>query len=424
MQVEAHDVEPERRRCPACGDEYRAHGSEDSEQLEIEVRAYRRVIKRRRYRRSCQCAAAPALLTAAAPPRLIPKGILGISVWVTVLIDKYLLYRPTYRLLADLRAHGLDLAQGTVTDGMRRLAPLFAPLREALIARSRTGQHWHADETRWQVFEADSEDACQRWCLWVFWSAEVVVFTLDPTRSARVPKQHFATVTGGVVSVDRYSAYKRLAKDTARVLSFCWVHVRRDFITIANERDDQEEWAEQWLADIAALYHLNDERLQVRAEPTQYAAADAALRAGVQAMQERRERELAQQPKLPAACAKVLRSLRNHWQGLTLFVEDPDLPMDNNQAERALRGPVVGRKNYYGSGAQWSGELSAALFSLFHTLERWRINPRIWLTEYLNACAVAGGRVPADFQRFLPWNRRAARVPRASPAQVVDSRAA
>ena len=81
------------------------------------------------------------------------------------------------------------------------------------------------------MFEADSEDACQRWCLWVFWSAEVVVFTLDPTRSARVPKQHFATVTGGVVSVDRYSAYKRLAKDTELVLSFCWVHVRRDFIT-------------------------------------------------------------------------------------------------------------------------------------------------------------------------------------------------
>ena len=155
MQVEEHDVDPERRRCPACGDEYRAHGSEDSEQLEIEVRAYRRVIKRRRYRRSCQCAAAPALVTVPAPSRLIPKGILGISIWVTVLIDKYLLYRPTYRLLADLRAHGLDLAQGTVTGGLRRLAPLFAPLREALIARSRMGEPWHADETSWQVFEAD-----------------------------------------------------------------------------------------------------------------------------------------------------------------------------------------------------------------------------------------------------------------------------
>ena len=84
--------------------------------------------------------------------------------------------------IAELRREVVELrrqAQGTVTDGMRRLAPLFAPLREALIARSRTGQHWHADETRWQVFEANSEDACQRWCLWVFRSAEVVVFTLD-----------------------------------------------------------------------------------------------------------------------------------------------------------------------------------------------------------------------------------------------------
>ena len=121
------------------------------------------------------------------------------------------------------------------------------------------------------------------------------MFTLDPTRSARVPKQHFATVTGGVVSVDRYSSYKRLAKDSDLVLSFCWVHVRRDFITVANERDDQKEWAEQWLADIAALYRWNDERLQVRGEPAQYPAADAALQAGVQALQERRERELAQQ---------------------------------------------------------------------------------------------------------------------------------
>ena len=112
--VDTHDVDPDQRRCPACGEQYHGHGSEDSKRLEIEVRAYRRVIKRRRYRRNCRCAA-PKLVTAPAPPRLIAHGILGISIWVTVLIDKYLLYRPTYRLLADLRAHGLDLAHGTVT---------------------------------------------------------------------------------------------------------------------------------------------------------------------------------------------------------------------------------------------------------------------------------------------------------------------
>ena len=137
------------------------------------MRAYRRVIKRQRYRRSCQCEAAPALRTAPAPSRLIPKGILGISIWVTVLIDKYLLYRPTYRLLEDLRAHGLILPKArspTVCGVWRRCSHRYG----RRCSRSRRAEHWHADETSWQVFVASSEDACQRWCLWVFWSAEVV----------------------------------------------------------------------------------------------------------------------------------------------------------------------------------------------------------------------------------------------------------
>ena len=120
-QIEEHDVDPDRRCCPACGEEYRRHGSEECEQLEIEVRAYRRVIKRRRYRRSCQCAAAPALIRAPAVPRLIPKGILGISLWVTVLIDKYLLYRPNVPAAGGSARAWLNLAQGTVTDGLRGL---------------------------------------------------------------------------------------------------------------------------------------------------------------------------------------------------------------------------------------------------------------------------------------------------------------
>ena len=142
-QVEHHELEPSARCCPKCGAEYHAAGSEDSEVLEIEVRAHRRVIKRQRYHCSCGCAGAPRVVTAPAPSRLIPKGILGVSIWVQVLLDKYRHHRPTYRLLEDLSTHGLQLAQGTVTDGLR-LAPLFAPLREALIGRNLLGDHWHA----------------------------------------------------------------------------------------------------------------------------------------------------------------------------------------------------------------------------------------------------------------------------------------
>ena len=89
---------------------------------------------------------------------------------------------------------------------------------------------------------------------------------------------------------------------------------------------------------------------------------------------------------------------------MTVFVEHPEVPLDNNTAERAERGPVVGRKNYYGSGSLWSGQLAAMLFSLLQTLALWHLNPRVWLTEYLQACAHAGGQAPKDVGAFLPWN--------------------
>jgi transposase len=116
------------------------------------VRAHRRVIRRRRYWPTCSCAAHPGIVTAPPPPRLIPKSILGISIWVNLLLDKYLFYQPTYRLLADWATHGLDLSLGTVTDGLRHLVPLFEPVYEAFVQRSQGQTLWHADETRWLVF--------------------------------------------------------------------------------------------------------------------------------------------------------------------------------------------------------------------------------------------------------------------------------
>jgi hypothetical protein len=73
-------------------------------------------------------------------------------VWVTLLLDNYHFGRPTYRLPEDLRILGLDLSFGTMTDGLRRLAPLFEPLYEGMIEDQRQEHHSHADETRWLGF--------------------------------------------------------------------------------------------------------------------------------------------------------------------------------------------------------------------------------------------------------------------------------
>src|SRR5208282_3603583 len=100
----------------------------------------------------------------------------------------------------------------------------------------------------------------------------------------------------------------------------------------------------------------------------------------------------------------TLRSLQEHWSGLTRFLDDLRIPMDNNASERANRGPALGRKNYYGSGSRWAGRLAATLFSLFATIGRCGLNPRLWLRWYLESCAAAGGKAPENIQPFLPWN--------------------
>ncbi len=138
-------------------------------------------------------------------------------------------------------------------------------------------------------------------------------------------------------------------------------------------------------------------------QPKEFAQADQCLRAHVAKMEEQAQAELAE-PQVHPAKKAVLESMGNHWTGLTVFVEHPEVPMDNNTAERSERGPVVGRKNYYGSGSVWSGRLAAMLFSLFQTLALWGINPRFWLTAYLTACAEAGGQAPARPEALLPWN--------------------
>jgi len=96
--------------------------------------------------------------------------------------------------------------------------------------------------------------------------------------------------------------------------------------------------------------------------------------------------------------------LQEHWTGLTVFVDHPEVPLDNNTAERCHRGPVLARKNFYGSGALWSGRLAAMLFSLFQTLALWDLDVGKWLSAYLAACAKMGGKPPPDPHRYLPWN--------------------
>lgn len=391
--------------CLTCGlafDEFSS--TEDSEELEIEVKAYVRKIRRKRYKKTCHCPATPTIITAPPVAKLIPKSKLGISIWVEVILTKYLYYQPTYRFIRQWEAQKLFLSQGTITGGLEKIAPLMTPLYQAMIERQIQDSHWHADETRWKVFEKVEGKVGANWYLWVVHSTSAVIYILDPFRSARVITEHFGDEAKGILSVDRYSAYKAMAKALQIVLAFCWAHVRRDFLKVASSWPQYETWAMKWVEAINNLYHLNKIRIALKPESIQYRTADFQLRQAIQEMKRDFQRELLKPEILPSPQEAVLKSLENHWQGLILFVKNPHVPMDNNTAERDIRGPVVGRKNYTGSGSVWSGILAAMAFSINQTLLLAQINPHPWWEHFFKACATAGGEVPENYRDFLPWN--------------------
>jgi len=100
---------------------------------------------------------------------------------------------------------------------------------------------------------------------------------------------------------------------------------------------------------------------------------------------------------------KALNSALKHWDGLTVFVDNPLVPMDNNLAERMLRPAALGRKNYYGTHSSWSGNLLAYSMSILQTAAKHDLNVEAYLRYYLDACAGNNG-VQLNLERYLPWN--------------------
>ena len=331
---EVYDLPDSGKFCATCGLPFREMpDSEDSTVVETqEVRGYQRHIRRKKYKPVCRCAGNKGIITAAGPAKLIPHSRYGASVWVHILIRKYRLQIPVERILKNLALHGLSIPKGSVGDGLKRLAPLFEPVYQTLEARSKQSPWWQADETRWSVFETTKSKSSFRWYLWVFASSESVVYIIDPTRSAEVIEAHLGELIEGILLVDRYAAYKAYArKHLGVILAFCWSHARRDFREAGLKYEQVREWAEGWEQRINELFHLNTLRLQYREGTDEFRRADSRLKEAVQGMKALLDEQW-RLPRLHHSQRDVLGSLDKHWQGLTVFVDHPHIPMDNNRS--------------------------------------------------------------------------------------------
>lgn len=406
-----HEIPPEAKVCPKCGLPYRDLSiTEDSTEVDCELRVVVKIHKRRKAAQICQCEGVPTIITAPKPPQVIPKSKFSNGFWAMMLVIKYYLQTPINRQILQWKMYGLDVSAGTLAGGFKELMVLLEPLYNRLIEISRTEEHWHADETRWLVFTDTPDKKGFNWWLWVFVSKLVTVFVLDSSRSSKVPENYFGPDARGILNVDRYLGYRPLDGQIQRAL--CWYHVRRDFIRAQEAFPALAEWAESWLTEIHTLEERNEARLAVLEDPLARESAQAALEEQVQHMAEKRDQELKMQDLLPRQ-RTILDSLKRNWDGLVVFMGNPHVPMHNNVAEQALRSPAVGRKNYYGHYAEWSGKFAAMCMSILQTAARHGVNPIAYLDYYFDSCAKLGkGKTPENIDEYLPW---------AIPEEVIEA---
>jgi len=297
---------------------------------------------------------------------------------------------------------------------------LLAPLAAAISERNAAAAHLHVDETSWSVFAAVEGKDSHRWWCWVFVGPDTTVFRIARSRSLAVLTEQLGIDTDTdaadaaaalpegralLLSSDFYAVYQALGRLEGVDNLWCWAHIRRYFIRAGDAHPELAAWTTGWVERIAALYGAHTAMAAAAPGSSAHTWAAAQFSAALNSIDAERAAQRAHPDLLHPAAAKVLATLDREWDGLARHREYPELPLDNNTSERALRGPVIGRKNYYGSGSVVSAELASRVWTITATAERTGLNPLAYLSAYLDACAQAGGKAPQGdaLARFLPW---------------------
>lgn len=408
QQDRRHVIAEEDCYCERCGAPFKELNTEEiSYEVTVETRRY--VLfrhRRQKYRRTCQCP--QPIVTSPGPVKLFEQGLYSMDFWIQVLLDKFAYGMPLERQGVKMASEGLEISLGVLAAGLLRLAPMLKPLYGLMLEKIAFEKLVHADETRWQNWASSydqkrKEEKSRHW-LWGLFSPRYHVFVIDPSRGAKVIQDKLGqgpekTILPTFVC-DRYKAYQALRT----VLAFCWSHVRRDFLKLQIQYRGDEPvvgWAQKEIDLIGEMYALNRLRLAHQDKPASFEAYENQIRDALGRMQ-----ALMKQEDLNKAQRAVAESLENHWEGLTRFLQDPEIPLDNNLAERQLRTPVVGRKNFYGTHSDRATEAAAIFYSILSTCKRHGIPAQKFLKRYLTAYVQRRDRAspptPEWLESFLP----------------------
>lgn len=392
---------PKETVCPQCQGELRKLGEDISEMLEYVPASFRVV---RHVRTKLSCTKCDCIVQAEAPSRPIERGLAGPGLLAHVLVSKYCDHLPLYRQSEIYARQGVELERSTLADWVGGCSRLLGPLVEALRRYVMAASKLHADDTPVPVL-APGQGKTKTGRLWTYvrddrpagdTAAPAVWLAYSPDRKGEHPKRHLQKFRG-TLQADAYSGLNQLYENGRIEHAACWAHVRRHFYDL--EQAHASPVAREALERIGALYGIEE---QIRGKPPDQrrAVRQSESKPLLDALRHWFEATLTKLSRKSETTAAIRYAL-SRWDALLRFVDDGHIEMDNNAAERSLRGVALGRKNYLFAGSDRGGERAAAIYSLIGSAKLNGLDPEAYLREVLTCIADHSINRIDD---LLPWN--------------------
>jgi transposase len=363
--------------CQCCGTEMCDSGmTEDSEQLTVIPKRYE-IVLQRRTKYACKCCHGD-LQTAQAPARIKEGSTYSNEMIIDVVLSKYCDLIPMNRYAAMAGRSGLiNLPPHSLIDSTHYFAEFVAGVYQKIKDKVFSSRVLHADETPHRMLEGDDTKS---WQLWGFSTREACYFECHDTRSGDVASDVLINSQCEILISDVYSGYSkatRVAND-ARMRdnkpfiknAYCNAHARRNFF---QARKRHATHALFYLSKFQKIYRI--ERDTKGKSSSEILKLREQIKSHFEEMKAQAEKEVNLYPE-KHKFTQSLNYFLGNYEGLTLFLTDPEVAIDNNQQERLLRSHVIGRKTWYGTHSKKGAETAAILFTIVESCKLIGVNPR------------------------------------------------